>query len=103
MLFNSLEFMIFLPLVVIAFFATPRRHRWMLLLAASYYFYMCWKAEYVLLLLASTLIDYVAALRMGACSNQRARRPYLFASIVSNLGILFLFKYWNFFADNVRA
>ena len=66
MLFNSLEFMIFLPLVVIAFFATPHRHRWMLLLAASYYFYMCWKVEYIALLLASTLVDYFAGLKMGA-------------------------------------
>ena len=43
-----------------AFFATPHRHRWMLLLAASYYFYMCWKAEYVVLIVAATLINYLA-------------------------------------------
>lgn len=103
MLFNSLDFVIFFPLVVCAYFLTPHRYRWVLLLAASYYFYACWKAEYLILIVASTLVDYVAGLRMGALPTREARRPYLVLSLCSNLGILFAFKYFNFFNESTRA
>lgn len=103
MLFNSLDFVFFFPLVVCAYFLTPHRYRWVLLLAASYYFYACWKAEYLVLIIASTLIDYGVGLRMGALPTQKARRPYLILSLCSNLGILFAFKYFNFFNESVRA
>ncbi len=102
MLFNSLDFVVFFPLVVCAFFALPQRFRWALLLAASYYFYMCWRAEYLLLIVASTLIDYVSGLRMGRHTERRGRRPWLILSLTANLGLLFAFKYWNFFADSAR-
>ena len=103
MLFNSLHFMAFFPLVVGAYYALPHRHRWALLLAASYYFYMCWKAEYAVLILVSTAIDYVASVRMAAHSERRKRRGWLGLSLASNLGILFAFKYFNFFSESVRA
>jgi D-alanyl-lipoteichoic acid acyltransferase DltB (MBOAT superfamily) len=103
MLFNSLQYLIFFPLVVGAFFALPHRFRWLLLLAASYYFYMCWKPEYALLIFVSTLIDYWAALQMGKTGERRGRRKYLVLSLVANLGILFSFKYFNFFNDSIRA
>ncbi|MDG2148065.1 MAG: MBOAT family O-acyltransferase [Planctomycetota bacterium] len=102
MLFNSLDFVLFFPLVVCGFFLMPQRFRWALLLAASYYFYMCWKAEYVLLIIASTLIDYVAGLRMGAHKERAGRRPWLILSLTCNLGLLFAFKYWDFFNDSTR-
>ena len=57
MLFNSIEFLIFFPIVVVIYFATPGRYRWAWLLGASYYFYMCWKPEYIILIVVSTLID----------------------------------------------
>lgn len=103
MQFNSLEYLIFLPLVVAAYFALPHRFRWVLLLAASYYFYMCWKAEYVVLILASTLVDYWAALRMGKAGEKPKRRKYLILSLVANLGLLFSFKYFNFFNESFRS
>lgn len=103
MLFNSLQYLIFFPLVVGAFFALPHRYRWLLLLAASYYFYMCWKPEYAVLIFVSTLIDYWAALQMGKTGERRKRRKYLVLSLVANLGILFSFKYFNFFNDSIRA
>ena len=103
MLFNSIDYILFLPVVVAAYFATPHRYRWVLLLAASYYFYMCWKAEYVFLILASTAIDYVAGIRIAAVTRQSKRRAWLTASLVSNLGILFAFKYYNFFGESMRA
>jgi D-alanyl-lipoteichoic acid acyltransferase DltB (MBOAT superfamily) len=102
MLFNSIEYVIFLPLVVIFYYLIPARIRWVLLLLASYYFYMSWKAEYLILILVSTAIDYFAGLQMGKIAEQKKRRPYLILSLASNLGILFAFKYFNFFSDSAR-
>jgi D-alanyl-lipoteichoic acid acyltransferase DltB (MBOAT superfamily) len=103
MLFNSLEYLIFFPIVVAAYFALPHRFRWFLLLGASYYFYMCWKPEYVILIVVSTLVDYWAARRMGRQDSSRGRRKYLILSLVANLGLLFSFKYFNFFNESIRA
>lgn len=103
MLFNSLHFLFFFPTVVAIYFALPGRFRWMLLLAASYYFYMCWKAEYAILIVVSTLIDYFAVLGMARQTEQRKKRKFLALSLASNLGILFAFKYFNFFSDSVRG
>ncbi len=102
-LFNSLHFVIFFPCVVALYFACPQRFRWMLLLAASYYFYMCWKAEYLLLIIASTVIDYIAALLLDRTKTQQARNTLMGASLAVNLGLLFAFKYFNFFSDSARA
>jgi D-alanyl-lipoteichoic acid acyltransferase DltB (MBOAT superfamily) len=103
MFFNSLHYAIFLPLVVAFYFLLPPRRRWVFLLAASYYFYMCWKMEYIVLILVSTLVDYVAGLRMGQAKDKAHKRKYLVLSLVSNLGILFAFKYFNFFNESARA
>ena len=103
MQFNSLQFLLFFPVVAGCYFAIPFRYRWALLLAASYYFYMCWKAEYIILILASTAIDYLAAIGMEKCAGTRTRRMWLVLSLCANLGILFAFKYFNFFSDSVRA
>ncbi|MEE2827803.1 MAG: MBOAT family protein, partial [Myxococcota bacterium] len=103
MLFNSLQFLVFFPIVVAVYFTIPKRGRWALLLAASYYFYTCWKAEYLLLILASTAVDYAAGIQMGKQAERKGRRPWLIASLLTNLGLLFAFKYWNFFADSTRA
>jgi alginate O-acetyltransferase complex protein AlgI len=103
MQFNSLEYLIFFPFVVALYFTLPQRFRWVLLLTASYYFYMCWKAEYAVLLLVSTLVDYWAALRMGGVDDRRSRRKYLIVSLITNLGLLFSFKYLNFFNESTRA
>jgi D-alanyl-lipoteichoic acid acyltransferase DltB (MBOAT superfamily) len=103
MLFNSWQFLIFFPLVVVAYFLLPYRFRWMLLLGASYYFYMCWKPEYALLLVLSTVIDYYTGIQMGKAASRRQRKFYLGVSLSSNLGILFLFKYFNFLNASARA
>lgn len=102
MLFNSIQFLIFFPLVAFAYFAMPQRYRWAFLLAASYYFYMSWKPEYIVLIIGSTLVDYYVGLRMGKADTRAARRPYLILSLCVNLGILFGFKYLNFFSESAR-
>ncbi len=103
MLFNTYQYLFFLPLVVILYYVIPHRYRWILLLGASYYFYMCWKAEYLILILASTGIDYWASLRMSRHREKKKRKKYLILSLFTNLGILFLFKYFNFFSDSVHS
>ena len=103
MLFNSAEFAIFFPVVAILYFLTPHRFRWLLIVLASYYFYMSWKPEYALLILFSTIVDYGVARHMARLTDQKARRPYLMISVFVNLGLLFAFKYLNFFSDSARA
>lgn len=103
MLFNTLEYLVFLPSVIFIFYLLPQRHRWILLLLSSYYFYMCWKTEYLVLIVASTAIDYFASIKMGKIKEKRRRIPYLVLSLMSNLGILFSFKYFNFFGDSLHV
>jgi len=103
MLFNSLEFLVFFPTVVVLYFLTPHRGRWVLLLAASYFFYMSWKPAYILLIVASTLVDYTAGRGMERARTARSRRGYLIASLGANLGLLFVFKYFNFFSSSARG
>ncbi len=103
MLFNSLAFVLFFPTVVLLFFATPHRWRWVVLLAASYLFYGWWKFEYLLLLMATTAVDYWAARRMDDAPTPRARKAWLGASLTANLGMLAYFKYAGFVADTVRS
>jgi D-alanyl-lipoteichoic acid acyltransferase DltB (MBOAT superfamily) len=100
-LFNSWEFLWFFPVVTFLYFELPHRFRWMLLLGASYFFYMSWKPAYLLLILASTLVDYVCALEMGKAHTSGRRRLLLLVSLGTNLGLLFAFKYLNFFAWTV--
>jgi alginate O-acetyltransferase complex protein AlgI len=105
MAFNSIHFMLFLP-VVLALYWTLRRNavlRIAFLLLASYYFYMSWNVLYAGLILGSTVLDYFAALGMQRWDRQAVRRGLLVTSLVGNLGVLFVFKYYNFFVDNVSA
>lgn len=103
MLFNSFEFLVFFPCVIALYFALPHRFRWMFLLAASYYFYMCWKAEYLILIILSTAVDYYASIQMNKYTEKRQRKPFLYLSLIINLGVLFGFKYFNFFNESVNA
>jgi alginate O-acetyltransferase complex protein AlgI len=96
MLFNSVAFFILLILVLPAYFLLPHKYRWILLLGASFYFYMCWRWDYVFLILTSSLIDYVAGVNMIGASRKRMK-ICLIASMAGNLGLLFAFKYFNLF------
>jgi D-alanyl-lipoteichoic acid acyltransferase DltB (MBOAT superfamily) len=96
MLFTSLDYYLFLPIVALVFFLTPVRFRWAWLLVASYYFYMDWNPWYIWLIVGSTLIDYTAALQIEGAANRQRKKAWLWLSIVANLGLLFTFKYFNF-------
>jgi alginate O-acetyltransferase complex protein AlgI len=102
MLFNTIDFVIFLPIVIIFYFLLPHRFRWILLLAASYFFYMSWKVEYIFLIIASTLVDYVSGIMMEKRTSRRSRLPFLILSLITNLGLLFSFKYFNFATENLN-
>lgn len=100
MLFNSFEFLIFFPVVFFAFFLLPRRFQWMILLMASSYFYMAFVPWYVLVLFFLIIIDYSMG-RLIESAQGEGRKIYLYFSIATNLGVLFLFKYLNFFNENI--
>ncbi|MBL7958367.1 MAG: MBOAT family protein [Flavobacteriales bacterium] len=103
MLFNSLEFLVFFPLVTLLFFLLPPKRRWILLLIASYWFYMSWRPEYALLIAFSTLVDYWCSYRMSGIAEKRARRPYLWLSMSTNLGLLIFYKYLGFFVASAGS
>ncbi len=102
MLFNSLQFVFFFPIVVAAYFALNPKYRWILLLLASYYFYMCWNYKYIVLIILSTVVDYFAGIILHKTERRRLRILVLMASLATNLGLLFFFKYFNFFGESVN-
>lgn len=108
MLFNSLDFLLFFPVVTLVFFLIPHKARHLWLLAASYYFYMCWNPRYALLMLLSTAITYVSGVlihRAGRIEDparrQRRKKLWVGLSFGSNLLILCVFKYLAFFLANL--
>lgn len=102
MLFNSIQFLLFFPLVTILYYLFNYKWRWLLLLVASCYFYAALIPAYLLVLFAVILIDYVAGIFIEKGVGP-AKKKYLIISIVANVGILCLFKYYNFFIENVDS
>lgn len=100
MLFNSITFLCFLPIVLIGVGTLPARWRNPFLLAASYVFYGWWDWRFLLLLMGTTTIDFWVSHRIGRATTPRARRGFLALSIVANLTVLGFFKYWNFFVGS---
>lgn len=101
MLFNSLQFLLFFGVVTLAYFQLSWRGRWVLLLAASCYFYMVFKPEYILILAVTIIVDYFAGIWIEQASGPR-RKAILVVSLISNVGFLAYFKYFNFFAQNLN-
>lgn len=128
MLFNSIDFLIFFPVVTLVYFAIPKRVRYIWLLVASYYFYMSWNPAYALLIAASTVVTYASGLLLGRLQDHVPREvpveadglqefvPYerggermglrhlvVAASFVANLGLLGFFKYASFVLDSING
>ncbi len=101
--FHSIQYLLFLPVVVVVSRIVPSGMRWLWLLAASYFFYAAWRPVYLLLILVSTLVDYVAALRIAAAARPLTRRVWLASSLLVNLAILFVFKYAGFARSSLIA
>ncbi|MEZ4465892.1 MAG: hypothetical protein R3F43_15875 [bacterium] len=103
MLFNSLEFVTFFVVVFTLYWATVR---WagvatMVLLLASLLFYACWNPLYLLLIIASSGVDFLVGGRLHREQSPRRRRAMLISSLIYNLGVLALFKYFNFFMESL--
>ncbi len=96
MLFNSWQFGIFFPAVFIIYWLIPDKFRWVLLLISSLYFYMSWNAKYIILILFTTFISYIAGILLNKIENKPARKFILVFALISCLGVLFVFKYFNF-------
>ena len=97
MLFNSIPFLLFFPLVAALYFFLPRRTQWGVLLVASCTFYMTFRPVYILIPACTIVVDYFAALTMERTPEGRSRNLWFAASLCANLGALVLFKYFNFF------
>lgn len=103
MLFNSIDFAVFLPIVFILYWALPHKFRWVLMLAASYYFYMSWNAKYVFLIFFTTVISYFAARLLEIVNSKKKKKWIMAGTTVLCLGVLFFFKYFNFVSESVAA
>lgn len=103
MLFNSLEFLLFFPLVTILYFLLKHPYRWILLLAASCVFYMFFKPVYILILGFTIVIDYIAGIYIEKAADKKQKKKFLVLSIIANVGVLAIFKYYNFFNDNITS
>lgn len=103
MTFNSLPFLIFLPLSVLLYYSLAPRYRWILLLGLSYFFYMWWNPAYIVLIVVSTLIDFFAARAIEQQKSRKNQRKLLMLSLVTNLGLLFSFKYYGFFTKSAEG
>lgn len=110
MLFNSIHFLVFFPIVTLIYFVIPYKVRWIWLLTTSYYFYMCWNPQYALLIATSTVITYLSGLLIAKSNRlkdqsrrEKQKKLWVFLSFTSNLLILFFFKYFNFTIDSLNV
>lgn len=109
MLFNSIHFLFFFPIVTLFYFIFPHKIRWIWLLFTSYYFYMAWNPKYALLLAIVTIITYISGLlidRSDSIQSEKKRvfqrKLWVILSLISNLAILFFFKYFHFAIFNIN-
>lgn len=103
MLFNSISFAIFLPVVFICYWFVTNKNLKLqnaLLLIASYFFYSCWDWRFLFLLMFSTLLDYYTGIKMENAKSKENRKFWFLLSIIINLGFLGVFKYYNFFIES---
>jgi D-alanyl-lipoteichoic acid acyltransferase DltB (MBOAT superfamily) len=103
MLFNSFNFLIFSPVVTLLYFLLPHRFRWFHLLMASCVFYMFFKPIYILILVFTIVIDYFAGIYLEKITDKKKKRGFLILSICANVGVLAVFKYYNFLNQNLTA
>jgi len=101
MVFNSLEFAVFFVIVFSLYLLCAHKYQNRLLLVANYVFYGAWDWRFLSLILISTIIDYFCGLKIHSSGSLKRRKVFLFISVFANLSILFFFKYFNFFTDNL--
>ncbi len=100
MLFNSLTFILFFILVVFLHYTLPHKFRWIMLLIASCIFYMCWRAELIVLILFTSFVNYITGILID--KHRDKGKKYLLISLLINFGFLFVFKYLVFISDTFK-
>ena len=103
MTFNSLDFLIFYPIVLLLHFLLPHKYRWMMLLAASLLFYMWWSAPLFFLILFTTVVSWICSLVIEKTDDPKKKKLCLTLTLITSLGVLFFFKYYNFLAGTAMS
>ncbi len=101
MLFNSLAYLVFLPIVFTVYWLMKADLRWVLILIASYFFYMCSGPMYGLLILFVTATSYLFAILIEKTEDEKVRKPVLLLSVITCMGVLFVYKYFDFFGNTL--
>ena len=101
--FNSIEFLIFYPIVLLLNFVIPLKYRWIMLLAFSYYFYMSWNPSLIFLIMFTTVVSWVCSLIIEKTDKQAVKKLCITVTLLICLGVLFFFKYYNFLANSFSA
>lgn len=102
MLFNSFDFLVFFPVVVLLYYVIPKKTRYIWLLISSYFFYMSWNATYAILIAISTIVTWSGSILLGKMRTVTAKKMVVAGNCIVNLGILFFFKYWDFTIANIN-
>jgi D-alanyl-lipoteichoic acid acyltransferase DltB (MBOAT superfamily) len=102
MVFNSLAFLVFAAVFFVGYFLLNGKQRLLWLLVGSYFFYAWWDWRFTGLLAFSSIVDYIVAKKIAATSNERSRKSWLLISLTANIGVLGIFKYFNFFIDSAE-
>ena len=104
MVFNSLEFLIFFPIVLLLyFFVVPKKYNWVMLLAASYYFYLTWKWQLIYLIVFTTVVSFVSGIVISRAQKKSTKKIFLVLTLTVCLGVLFFYKYFNFLSTSVTG
>ncbi len=103
MSFTSSIFVLFLIIVFSVYWAIPNKYRWFLLLVSGYYFYMSWNVKYAILIFITTFVSWICALLIEKSSQPRTKKWILAAAVVICFGILFVFKYFNWFFSELNT
>ena len=103
MLFNSISFAVFLPIVFILYWYASGKNvksQNILLLVSSYFFYACWDYRFLFLLIFSTLLDYYTGIKISESTKSSSKKFWFWTSVLINLGFLGVLKYYNFFTSS---
>ena len=101
MVFNSLIFLIFYPIVLLLYRIIPLKWRWVMLLIASYYFYAGWQPDLIYLISFSTLLSYLCAIGIEKAEKKNVKKSLLVVALVASFAVLLFYKYFNFLSENV--
>lgn len=111
MVFNSVEFLIFYPIVLLLYFSLPKKAKWIMLLGASYFFYLSWKGDHtfldtvklLMLIVFTTIVSYVSGIIISRTESKSTKKICLTVTLLVCFGILFFYKYFNFLSASVTS